>query len=149
MKETTAKKFWLIVASKDHVKVGTEKGFAQACHGKKTWISKPKKGDKVVFYSSKNQFENTSKENKLMSFTALGTFNSDELTTSKISERTFFRRTVDFEKSTKDVSIKSILDQLEFIKNKDKWGIEVRNGMRQIPKNDYSLIESLMLSTKE
>ena len=146
MKETTAKKFWLIVASRDHVKTGLENGFAQSCHGKKTWISKPKKGDKVVFYSSKIEFGNTSKDNKLMKFTALGTFNSDEITTSEISEKTFFRRAVDFEKIIQEIPIKNLLNKLEFIKNKDRWGIEVRNGMREIPKNDFLLIENLMLN---
>jgi hypothetical protein len=27
-------KYWITVASKDHVKIGVEEGFAQACHGK-------------------------------------------------------------------------------------------------------------------
>lgn len=32
--EEISKKYWIIVASKDHVKKGITEGIAQACHGK-------------------------------------------------------------------------------------------------------------------
>ncbi len=32
--KTRGIKYWIIVASKDHVKTGIEEGIAQACHGK-------------------------------------------------------------------------------------------------------------------
>ena len=37
---------------------GVEGGFAQAGHGRKDFMSKPSKDDWVVFYSSKDKFEN-------------------------------------------------------------------------------------------
>ncbi len=51
-------KYFLICASGDHVKKGVKKGFAQAGHGRKNFISKPSKGDWIVYYSSKDKFEN-------------------------------------------------------------------------------------------
>jgi hypothetical protein len=46
-------KYWIIVASKDHVKNGIAAGFAQACHGKSAPLKRMKKGDFVIYYSGK------------------------------------------------------------------------------------------------
>ncbi len=59
-------KYFLICASKDHVLKGVEGGFAQAGHGRKDFISKPSKGDWVIFYSSKDKFDNGKPLRKLL-----------------------------------------------------------------------------------
>lgn len=46
-------KYWIIVASKDHVKNGVADGIAQACHGKSGPLNKMNKGDFVIYYSGK------------------------------------------------------------------------------------------------
>lgn len=51
-------KYFVIGASMDHVTKGVEGSFAQAGHGRKDLISKPSKGDWVIYYSSKDKFEN-------------------------------------------------------------------------------------------
>lgn len=51
-------KYFVIGASMDHVTKGAEGSFAQAGHGRKDLISKPSKGDWVIYYSSKDKFEN-------------------------------------------------------------------------------------------
>jgi hypothetical protein len=38
-------KYWIIVASKDHVKTGQAEGIAQACHGKASPLKRMRKGD--------------------------------------------------------------------------------------------------------
>ncbi len=48
--------FFIIVASKDHVQKGIEGGFAQAGHGKRTQLDKLKKGDWIIYYSSKANY---------------------------------------------------------------------------------------------
>jgi hypothetical protein len=149
MKEKTIKKisqrFWLIVVSKDHVIRGTTEKIAQACHGRKTWISKPSKGDGVLFYSPKIEFLNTKKSNSLMKFTAFGYFQDDEVYVEKMDEGEFHRRKVDYGTINREVNIKDYLDALEFIKDPKNCGVEVRNGMRMISKNDFELIKNLML----
>ena len=42
-------KYWIIVASKDHVENGVGQGIAQACHGKVTPLKRMKKGDLVSY----------------------------------------------------------------------------------------------------
>lgn len=53
-----AEKYWIIVASKDHVKTGMEQGFAQACHGKASPLKRMENDDFVIYYSGKQTLEN-------------------------------------------------------------------------------------------
>lgn len=46
-------KYWIIVASKDHVKNGIAEGIAQTCHGKAAPLKRIKKEDYVIYYSGK------------------------------------------------------------------------------------------------
>src|SRR5699024_11836093 len=62
-------KYWIIVASKDHVMAAKEGGFCQACHGKKWPLEKMQTGDGVLFYSSKEEFGSSKSYQK---FTAIG-----------------------------------------------------------------------------
>jgi len=50
-------KYWILVASKDHVMRGVTLGFAQAGHGKRSGLARMHKGDMIVYYSPKAQFE--------------------------------------------------------------------------------------------
>lgn len=142
MKEKVSKS-WLIIASKDHVQKGMDLGIAQACHGKRTSISKPKKGDGVIYYSSKKKFEEKPlKDNIYQKFTSIGFFEDEEIS----KELVFHRRKVIYEKNTKEVEIRPYLEKLEFIKDPKKWGMSVRNGMREISKKDFEFIKGLMLN---
>ena len=77
------KKYWIIAASKDHVKKGIAAGFAQACHGKSSPLKRMKKGDCIVYYSGK---QTIGKPEKCQEFTALGEVTDDEIYQFKVSE---------------------------------------------------------------
>src|SRR6185369_15456590 len=47
---------WVGVASREHVQIGLEGGFAQFCHGKVGPARRPRRGDGVVYYSAKETF---------------------------------------------------------------------------------------------
>ncbi len=87
-------KYFLICASRDHVLKGLHDGFAQAGHGRKDFISKPAKGDWIVYYSSKDKFEDGK---ALQKFTAIGQVVDEEPyqpnTTGNFKP---YRRNVDF-----------------------------------------------------
>ena len=134
-------KCFLICASKDHVLKGIEGGFAQAGHGRKNFISKPSKGDWVVFYSSKDKFENGK---SLQKFTAIGKVVDEEpyqLTASENFKP--YRRNVEF-KESHEADIRPLLEHLFFIKNKKKWGFYLISGFREISKEDFEVIKSAM-----
>lgn len=53
--QNSMNKYFLILASKDHVIKGVKAGFAHAGHGRKDFMSEPSKGDWLVYY---NRFVN-------------------------------------------------------------------------------------------
>ena len=134
-------KYFLICASRDHVLKGVEGGFAQAGHGRKDLMSKPSKGDWIIFYSAKDNFENGK---PLQKFTAVGQV-VDEAPYQPDVKENFkpYRRNVDFKK-VKETAIRPLLEQLTFIKNKKSWGFYLISGFREISKEDFHIIKSAM-----
>ncbi len=134
-------KYFLIGASKDHVLKGVEEGFAQAGHGRKDFISKPSKGDWLVFYSSKDKFEDGT---PLQKFTAIGKVNDEEPYQANAGNNFKpYRRNVEFSKSN-EAEIRPLLEHLNFIKNKKKWGFYLISGFREISKEDFIIIKKAM-----
>lgn len=135
-------KYWIIVASKDHVKNGIEAGIAQACHGKISPLKRMKKGDFIIYYSGK---QTMGKPDKCQEFTALGKVIDDEIYQFQVSEDFCpSRRNIEFEQS-KDVSIIPLIDELDFIQNKKSWGYPFRFGFFEINQHDFDIISSQML----
>ncbi|PIE78957.1 MAG: EVE domain-containing protein [Candidatus Delongbacteria bacterium] len=144
--ENRETKYWIIVASKEHVKNGVKGGFAQACHGKATPLKKMKNGDYIVYYSSKLYFN---KNDKCQEFTAIGRVKNDKVYSFQISpEFCPFRIDIEFFKA-RDISILPLIDDLQFIENKQKWGYPFRWGTLQINEHDFKLISNLMLYEPE
>lgn len=134
-------KYFLICASRDHVLKGVEGGFAQAGHGRKDFISKLSKDDWVVFYSSKDKFENGTPFQK---FTAIGQVVDEEpYQPNAIGNFKPYRRNVEFKKVL-ETEIRPLLEHLTFIKNKKKWGFYLISGFREISKEDFEVIEHAM-----
>ena len=141
MKERETK-YWVSVASKDHVKTGIAEGIAQACHGKASPLKRMKKGDFVIFYSGK---QTLGKPEKCQEFTALGRVIDDEVYNFQVSEDFCpSRRNIEFSQS-KDTSIIPLINDLDFIQNKKSWGYPFRFGFFEINKHDFDLISTQML----
>ncbi len=138
-------KYYIIVASKDHVAKGVEGGFAQAGHGKKSSLAKMAKGDWVIYYSGKESLKGGKPYQK---FSAIGRVKDDEPYQVKVSEDFQpWRRNIDFHDS-EDVEIRPLLDDLQFITNREKWGMHLKSGFVEIKKQDFELIAGNMLTDK-
>ena len=137
-----------MVASRDHVKRGKEWSIAQACHGKCTPLKRMKSGDRIVYYSSKLEFEGTGAANVCQRFTAIGTVKSDDkpYQVEMTPEFKPWRINVNFEKDAKEVSVRDLVDKLDFITNKKNWGMAFRYGFREISEADFQLIENEMVN---
>ncbi len=138
-------KYYIIVASKDHVNTGKENGFAQAGHGKKVQLDKLKQNDWIIYYSSKDKYQNGKAYQK---FTAIGQVMDDE--PYQVSVNTEFkpwRRNIDFY-SSKDLEIRPLISELAFISNKKKWGLHLMSGFVEIAKDDFERIATVMLTEK-
>jgi hypothetical protein len=64
-----AAKYWLAVASADHVQLGVAGGFAQLGHGKSTGLERMRPGDWFIYYSPTTKMGGGQ---RLQAFTALG-----------------------------------------------------------------------------
>ena len=136
-------KYWIIVASKDHVETGIREGIAQACHGKAAPLKRMKQDDFVIFYSGREKF---GQPDKCQEFTAIGQVADEEIYPYQMTaDFCPFRRKINFIAST-CVSILPLINDLEFIQNKRSWGYPFRFGFFEINKHDFDLISSLMLN---
>ncbi len=135
-------KYWIIVASKDHVKTGIAEGIAQACHGKASPLRRMQKGDFVIYYSGK---QTLGKPDICQAFTALGKVTDDEIYQFQASEDFCpSRRNIDF-LQCEDASILPLINNLNFIQNKKSWGYPFRFGFFEINQHDFNLISAHML----
>lgn|SRR4026209_1643969 len=135
-------KYWIIVASKDHIQRGQAGGFIQANHGKAAPLKRMRAGDWVIFYSPKLEFD---KPEKLQCFTAIVRVVGEEIYQQDMGGGFVpFRLKVQFLPS-KDVSIQPLIEELTFIKDKTHWGAPFRFGTLQIPEEDFRLIAGKMV----
>lgn len=135
-------KYWIIVASKDHVKTGIAEGIAQTCHGKASPLKRMRKDDFIIYYSGK---QTMGKPEACQEFTAIGKVMDDEIFQFQVSEDFCpSRRNIEFLQA-EDVSILPLIPQLDFIPNKKSWGYPFRFGFFEINRHDFELISSQML----
>src|ERR1700730_3360374 len=102
-------RYFLICASKDHVLKGVKQGIAQAGHGRKDFMSKPSKGDWIVYYYSKDNFENGKAYQK---FTAIGQVTDNE-PYQPTTEKKFkpYKRSVEY-KAAHETEIRPLVENL-------------------------------------
>ncbi|PSK88906.1 EVE domain-containing protein [Taibaiella chishuiensis] len=135
-------KYWIIVASKDHVAAGISGGFAQACHGKAAPLKRMQEGDFIIYYSGK---QTMGKPALCQEFTAIGRVRDED--TFQVSLSADFcpsRRNIGF-LPARTVSILPLIPELDFIPDKKYWGYPFRFGFFEIGERDFNLISSKML----
>jgi len=135
-------KYWIIVASKDHVKSAHTEGIAQSCHGKASPLKRMRKDDFIIYYSGK---QTLGRGEVCQEFTGLGRVMDDDIYQLRVSEDfSPSRRKIEFLPG-RDVSILPLIPKLGFIHDKKNWGYPFRFGLLEIDRNDFELISSQML----
>ena len=138
-------RYWVIVASKNHVQNGVQKGIAQANHGKAAPLRRMQVGDGILYYSPKIEFEGNE---KLQAFTAIGRVRDEKIYQVDMGGGFVpYRRDVEYFDCV-DAPIQPLVADLTFIVNKQSWGYLFRFGFFEIPKNDFDLIAGKMLMEK-
>jgi predicted RNA-binding protein len=99
-------------------------------------------GDWIAYYSPKRIYGDTKPYQK---FVAIAKVTGENVFQVKLSD-TFkpYRREVQYLHDVHETDIKPLLPQLDFIKNKSRWGIFLRNGFRSVSRDDFVLICSEM-----
>jgi len=136
-------KYWIAVASKNHVANGVKGGFAQVCHGKAAPLRRLKIGDGIIYYSPKLEF---GADAACQEFTAIGKVVGEEVYQYDMGGGFVpYRRDIKYH-SANSVSIKPLIPKLNFITDKQKWGYKFRFGLFEVPAEDFKLIEDNMLA---
>ena len=139
-------RYWIVVASYDHVRLGAAAGFAQACHGKSSPLRRMHEGDWLIYYSSKATYGQAERCQK---FTAIGQVKDDHIYPFDMGNGFVpFRRNVDF-LDCHEASILPLIGDLSFIRDKVRWGAPFRYGLLEIPERDFRLIAGHMLSEEQ
>jgi hypothetical protein len=134
-------RYWIAVASAQHVRRGREAGFMQVNHGKAAPLRRIKPGDGVVYYSPTTIL---GEKDGLQAFTAIGTVREGEPYQGEMGAGfTPFRRDVEWLKAA-EAPIKPLLKRLDFTKGKANWGYQLRFGLFEIAEHDFRLIAGAM-----
>ncbi|RYY01841.1 MAG: EVE domain-containing protein [Gammaproteobacteria bacterium] len=137
-------RYWIGVASQDHVARGVSGGFCQLCHGKAQALKRMEKGDWIIYYSPKEIF---GREGLCQQFTAIGRVIGDAVYQFEMTKDFIpYRRDIEF-LPARPVDIRPLIHQLNFIQNKSRWGYVFRFGHIEISRGDFELIAELMLQT--
>ncbi len=146
MTKTRETKYWIAVASKDHVLNGVAGGFMQANHGKSSPLRRVAPGDWVIYYSPKQRYKGKA---PCQAFTAVGQVKEGELYTAVMAPNFEpARRDVAF-KECREVGIRPLINQLSFIEDKQRWGYMFRFGFFEVKQPDFALIAVNMGVSKE
>lgn len=133
------------VASKDHVENGVQWGISQFCHGKIAPAKRLKRGDFVIYYSSKVTMDGSEPYQK---FTAIGVVVDDTpYQVDMGNDFKPFHRNVEYIKEARHVDIRPLIPDLDFIKNKKSWGGAFRYGFFEIDRASFDIISAQMLGS--
>src|SRR6478609_5692577 len=131
--------YWINTVSRGHVQRGVAGGFTQANHGKPHMLKRMRRGDWIVFYSPRTDFPDGA---PLQAFTAIGEVTDDEpyqVTMGPDFEP--WRRRVDF-LPVRETPIRPLLEDLEFVEDKSRWGYKFRFGVFEISEHDLGVIRA-------
>jgi hypothetical protein len=116
-------------------------GFTQANHGKPHMLRRMKRGDWIAFYSPKTDYP---KGEPLQAFTAIGRVADDEVYQADLDpEFQPWRRKMEFLPCT-ETPIRPLLDDLNFVIDKARWGYRFRTGVFEIDEHDFEVLRNAM-----
>lgn len=139
-------KYWIAVASAEHVEIGKREGFMQVCHGKAAPLRRVKAGDQVVYYSPVEIFGS---KTVCQAFTAIGTVRSHSPYQVEMHEDFYpFRHDVEWRRATR-AAIRPLLPVLDFTRGKRNWAFSMRFGLIEISQHDMHLIAAAMSASHE
>lgn len=134
-------RYWMGVASRDHVKAAQAGGFCQFCHGKVSPVRRLAEGDGVVYYSPR---EAMGAGAAIRAFTAIGRVRPGQ--TYQAEQSACFRperRDVDYWPA-EDTAIGPLLGDLSFSADNTHWGWHMRRGFFEISRADFMVIAHAM-----
>ncbi len=138
-------KYWIGIACRDHVRLGTAGGFCQLGHGKAAPVRRLRPGDRIVYYSPREQMRDG---DLVQAFTAIGRVepgwpHPHDMGGGFVAHR---RKADWFDAS--DALIQPLLPRMSFTRDHPNWGMVMRRGAFAIKQEDYDIIADAMGATQ-
>ncbi|RTL54951.1 MAG: EVE domain-containing protein [Rhodocyclaceae bacterium] len=135
-------RYWIGVACREHVLRGLAGGFCQLCHGKAQRLRRMAQGDWIAYYSPRQTMDAASPA--CQAFTALGRLKDGNVYSFAMSADFIpFRRDVEF-LPAREAPIRPLVAQLDFIRDKQRWGYAFRYGHLEVSRQDFATIAQAM-----
>jgi hypothetical protein len=138
---------WIAVASAEHARRGRDActdsghGFMQVCHGKRAPLARVHAGDRVVYYAPAITMGG---KDKLQSFVSIGIVQSgDPYAFDMGGGFVPFRKDVHYLQA-REAPIAPLLDDFEFVEDRQRWGYKFRFGLFKVSDHDMRLIAKAM-----
>jgi hypothetical protein len=135
---------WIAVACAEHAKRGCEDpehGFMQVCHGKCAPLKRVQPGDRLAYYAPTVTMGS---KVRLQSFVTIGVVQPGEPYKFDMGGGFApFRRDVNYIPSN-EAPIAPLLEHLEFVQSRTRWGYKFRFGLFMITDADMRLIANAM-----
>jgi hypothetical protein len=139
-----ARKNWIAVASAEHARRGrdcAEGGFMQVCHGKPGPIRRVQPGDRVAYYSPALTMGGTDRH---QSFVSIGIVQPGDAYAFDMGEGFVpWRRNIAYVPA-REAPILPLLDELEFVEDRKRWGYKFRFGLFDVSDGDMRAIAGAM-----
>ena len=138
-------KNWIAVASAEHARRGCAAtdgpGYMQVCHGKVAPLRRVHPGDRVAYYAPALTMGG---KDKLQRFVSIGLVQAGEPYAFDMGGGFVpFRRDVAYVVA-QEASILPLLDDFEFVEDRQRWGYKFRFGLFDISDHDMRLIAQAM-----
>ena len=134
----------IAVASAEHARRGCatpDTGYMQVCHGKSAPLKRMSAGDRVVYYSPALTMGG---KDKLQRFVSIGLVRAGEPYAFDMGGGFVpFRRDVAYV-AAQEAPILPLLDDFEFVEDRQRWGYKFRFGLFDISDHDMRLIAQAM-----
>jgi hypothetical protein len=138
------RKNWIAVASAEHARRGCadpQNSYMQVCHGKSAPLKRMSAGDRVAYYSPALTMGG---KDKLQRFVSIGLVRAGEPYAFDMGGGFVpFRRDVAYVVA-QEASILPLLDDFEFVEDRQRWGYKFRFGLFDISDHDMRLIAQAM-----
>lgn len=135
-------RYWVGVASRDHVLLGVAGGFCQVCHGKQAPLARMKRGDWILYYSPKTGMNSGE---KVQAFTAVGQIVDDRVYQFRMAENFEpFRRDVVFQDAPHPCPIEVAREHPEW----RSYAKQLRYGHFEVSHNFFEHIYRYMMASE-
>lgn len=135
---------WIAVASAEHARLGRDhrpRGFMQVGHGKSAPLARLAAGDRVAYYAPASVQGGS---DRLQSFVSIGQVRSGNPYVADMGNGFQpWRRDVDYARAD-EAPIAPLLDALDFVEDRQRWGAKFRFGLLQVSTHDMRVIARAM-----